>query len=107
MSTSGTVTFRLNRDQLITQALIALNVLDPENTSAPTANQTTNASNMLNLLVKGWEANGLQLWERKWAAIFPQENQQFYALGSPGPSGDYACLSSPLGTGFVITTAVS
>jgi hypothetical protein len=107
MTTSGTVTFRTNRDQIIQSALRLCNAIDPENTAAITTSQITNAAEALNLMVKSWETTGLQLWERKYAAIFPQKGQEFYALGNPGPSGDHACLSTPLGTGFIDTTATN
>lgn len=106
MSTSGTVVFRLNRDQLITQSFLKLGVIDPENTSNLTANQITFAAQTLNMMVKGWEAEGLQLWERKYGVIFPQKGQPVYVLGSPGPGGDHATLSTPLGTGFIRTTSI-
>lgn len=104
MATSGTVTYRTNRDQVIQGALRLCMAIDPENTAAITTNQTNNAAEALNLMVKGWEANGLQLWERKYAAVFPQKGQEFYVLGGPGPAGDHACLSTPLGSGFIDTT---
>lgn len=107
MATSGTVTFQLNRDQLITQAFLKLGVIDPENTSNLTANQISLAAQTLNMMVKGWEAEGLQLWERKYAAIFPQKNQPVYIFGNPGPAGDHATLSTPLGTGFIRTTSTT
>lgn len=106
MATSNVVTFRLNRDQVITQALIKVGALDPENTASITTPQLTNAAQVLNLMMKGWEAQGLQLWERKYGVVFPQKNQAVYILGSPGPAGDHACLSTPLGSGFIRTTAV-
>lgn len=105
MATSGLVTFRLNRDQIIIQALLKLGVLDPENTASITTNQTTFAAQTLNMMVKGWEAEGLQLWERKYGVIFPQKGQTVYVLGNPAPGGDHACLSTPLGSGFIRTTA--
>lgn len=107
MATSNSVVFRLTRDQIITQALLKLSVIDPENTSALTANQLTFAAQTLNMMVKGWEAEGLQLWERKYGVIFPQQGQSVYVLGSPGPGGDHSTLSTPLGTGFIRTTAVN
>lgn len=104
MATSGTVTFRTNRDAIINGALRLVNAYDPENSSGPTAGQVTNAAEALNLMVKTWEAAGLQLWERKYGVIFPQQGQGIFVLGSPGPAGDHACLSTPLGSGFVQTT---
>ena len=102
--TSGSVDFKITRDTLSTAALRLLGAVDPENTAGPTASQLTNAAEALNLLIKEWEYLGIQLWERKYAAIFPQKNQQVYVLGDPTPAGDHACLSTPLGTGFVKTT---
>lgn len=104
MAYSGTYTFRTNRDEIIKGALRLLGAIDPENNNAPTTNQTTYAAEALNLMVKGLEANGLQLWERKWGVIFPQVGQTVFKLGSPGPSGDHASATSPLGFGFVQTT---
>jgi len=103
MATSGTITFRVNRSELINAVLRICGVIDPEvGTASP--NQLSFGGQALNLMLKSWEAYGLQLWQRRYAAIFPQENQQVYVLGSPGPAGDHACLSTPLGTGFVSTT---
>ena len=88
MATSGVVTYRTTRDQIIKGALRVLNAYDPENSAGPTTNQVTNAAEALNLLVKKWEAVGLELWERKWGVVFPRINQGVYVLGSPGPAGD-------------------
>jgi hypothetical protein len=104
---SGSVDFKITRDTLSTAALRLLGAVDPENTAGPTATQLTNAAEALNLLIKQWQYIGLELWVRKYAAIFPQKGQQVYVLGDPTPAGDHACLSTPLGTGFVKTTLSS
>ena len=101
---SGSVDYKITRDTLSTAALRLLGVVDPENAAGPTTNQLANAAEAMNLMIKQWQDIGIQLWERKYAAIFPQKNQQVYVLGNPGPEGDHACLSTPLGTGFVKTT---
>ena len=107
MATSGTQLFKVNRDQLILSALRLCGAVDPEAAAVVSTTQTDNAAQALNMMVKSWEAKGLQLWEKRYAVLFPQLNQSQYVLGSPGPSGDHACLSTPLGTGFVQTTVVS
>jgi hypothetical protein len=108
MATSGTVTYRTNRNQVIFGALRLVSAYDPENTVGPTTNQIALGAEALNLMVKALEAKGLQLWERRYGVIFPQTSQQVYALGNPGPAGDHACLTTPLGTGgFVQTTLAS
>lgn len=107
MATSGTVTFKVNRDALILSSLRLVGAVDPELTAAISTNQNNNAAQALNMMVKSWEAKGLQLWEKRYAVVFPQLGQSQYVLGNPGPSGDHACLSTPLGTGFVQTTVTS
>lgn len=107
MATSGTVTFRNTRNEIIFGSLRLCNAYDPENSAGPTPGQITNASEALNQMIKSWEANGLQLWERKYGVIFPQKGQGIFTLGSPGPAGDHACLSTPMGSGFVQTTLAS
>lgn len=108
MTSSGTVTFRSTRDGLINAALRLCSAVDPENTAGATPTQITNGAEALNMLVKQWEANGLQLWERKYGVIFPQKSQTVFVLGSPGPAGDHACLATPVGVGgFVQTTLAS
>lgn len=105
MASSGVVTFRTTRDGLINGALRLCSAIDPENTAGATTSQITNAAEALNMLVKQWEAKGLQLWERRYGVVFPQKSQPVFVLGSPGPAGDHACLSTPLGEGgFVQTT---
>lgn len=107
MATSGTVTFKIDRDTLIKSALRLCGAIDPENTASVTATMTSNASEALNMLVKTWETSGIQLWEKRYAVVFPQKSQASYILGGPGPGGDHACLSTPLGSGFVTATVVS
>lgn len=104
MASSGTVTYRPTAETIITDALIQVGALDPEDGGTPTATQSATALRMLNSIVKSWETRGLQLWERKYAVVFPQYQQGTFVLGSPGPAGDHACLSTPLNSGFVQTS---
>ena len=106
MATSGTVTFRPTGATIIKTALESLGATDPNNTNHPTTIQSTAALVILNMLVKEWEAFGLQLWERKWGVIIPRVGRTMYHLGSPGPnsSGDYCSSSVPLGGQFLYTT---
>jgi hypothetical protein len=58
-------------------------------------------------MIKLWGTYGLHLWERKYAVVFPQLNQGTFVLGGLGPAGDHAALSSPIGSGYVVTTLAS
>lgn len=104
MASSGTVTYRASANTIINAALRLVGGIDPENTAGPSATQTAGGLEALNMLVKSWETKGLQLWERRWAVVFTQLNQAVYVLGSPGPAGDHACITTPLNGGFVQTT---
>lgn len=103
MASSGTVTYRANALTLCKAAVRLVGGYDSEGGSLSTQ-QTTDALEALNMLIKAWEANGLQLWERKYGVVFPQKDQGVYVLGGPGPGGDHACLSSPMNSGFILTT---
>jgi len=107
VASSGTVTYRATANTIINGALRILGAIDPENSASPSATQTSGGLEALNMLVKNWQTAGLQLWERKYGVIFPQKDQGVYVLGSPGPAGDHACLSTPLNGGFVQTTLSS
>lgn len=107
MAVSGVVTYRPNRNEIIKGALRLCQAYDFENAAGPTANQITFAAEALNQMVKAWETAGLQLWEKRWAVVFPQPSQGVFALGSPGPAGDHACLTTPLGVGGFVQTTLS
>jgi hypothetical protein len=107
MATSGNVVFKVTANSLMLSALRLCGAIDPELTSTISSQQSANALEALNMMVKSWEAKGLQLWEKRYAVLFPQYNQGYYVLGNPAPSGDHACLSTPLGTGYVQTTVTS
>lgn len=104
MALSGTVTYTNTKTDIINGALRLVNAYDPENVAGPTANQTANAGETLNQMLKYWATFGIHVWERKYAVIFPQQNQGTFVLGSPGPSGDAATLTSPLGSNYVATS---
>jgi hypothetical protein len=63
MSTSGTSTWKLNRNEIISAALRKLGVLSGG--SSPETYQVTNGTEALNALVKRLEADGMPLWSIK------------------------------------------
>ena len=104
MATSGTYTYSITAANLILSSLRLVNAYDPEFASSATTAQQANAAEALEMMLKGWQTQGLQLWERKYGAIFFQKNQAAYILGGPGPGGDHASISSPMGGGYIATT---
>lgn len=83
MALDNTFTFSLDRDGLITKAHRLLGVIS-SGQSAPTANEISSASNSLNLMLKAWQADGMQLWQTvELAAITPTSSDE-YVFGDAG-----------------------
>lgn len=89
MATSGSYDFALDRDGLITAAYRFIGAIAVgEN---PTTDELTNGGQILNLMLKGWQAEGIALWLNKKATLFLDYNTQSYSIG---PSGGNVCLTS-------------
>jgi len=107
VATSGTYTYSITAVNLILASLRLVNAYDPEFASSATSNQQSTAAEALEMMLQGWKTQGLELWERKYGVIFFQKNQATYVIGGPGPGGDHACVSTPLGANYIVTAATS
>ena len=85
MSTSGTTTWQMNRDAVITAALRKLAVISGNAT--PEAYQITNAAEALNAMIKGFYADGMPVWAIKSYTFTPVVGQALYQIG---PSKEFA-----------------
>lgn len=88
MSTSGTYSFTVTRDQIIRDAMLNIGKLDAY--SNPDAQENTDCAFKLNMMVKTWMgrqdfAPGLKMWTRQRGDLILSSTQYRYALG---PSGD-------------------
>ncbi|CAB3731109.1 hypothetical protein [Paraburkholderia rhynchosiae] len=84
MTTSGTVSFTVTRDDIIIDALQNLGVIAEGET--PNAYQLAIAARKLNMLVKQWQgaadfAPGLKVWSRKRADLVLDPTKSVYSLG--------------------------
>lgn len=89
MSTSGTYSFGVTRDDIIRQAMLNIKRLDPE--EAPTAAETNDCARMLNMMCKQWQgkadfAPGLKVWTRKRGFLLLSTTTGKYTIG-PGQQG--------------------
>lgn len=82
MATSGSFDFSVDRDDIITEALQICGAIGDGET--PTADQLTSCSRTLNMLIKAWQADGLQLFRRKTYTITPTAGTASYSFGSGG-----------------------
>jgi hypothetical protein len=79
MSTSGTTTWKLNRDAVISAALRKLSVLSGGGT--PETYQVTNATEALNAMIKGFQTDGMPVWAIKSYTFTTIVNQAAYSIG--------------------------
>jgi len=79
MATSGTAAWTLNRDQVIKGALRKLGVLPSG--GSPTANQTSDAAEALNGLVKSLHGKGMPLWKITSTTFTVTDGTASYTVG--------------------------
>jgi hypothetical protein len=79
MAISGSSNYSITRDNLIAHAYRILGALRAGGT--PSADEITDATEALNIMVKAWQAYGLQLWVIKQATLIPTNSGLTYKLG--------------------------
>lgn len=94
MTTSGTTSYSVTENDIITDALEDIGVVGAGQTIDP--NDYAKARRKLNMLLKQWTAQidfapGLKMWTRRRAYLFTQADQVVYSLG---PSGDECAADS-------------
>ena len=82
MSTSGTTSFTVTRDQIIETALQDLSVLGEGQQPSSTALQK--GSFALNLIIKSWQTTGIKLWTIDNLTIPLVSSQTMYKIGPDG-----------------------
>jgi len=80
MSTSGTTTWSLKRDAVIQAAMRKLVVLSGG--SLPAAFETTNATEALNAMVKGFQVDGMPVWAIKDYSLTTVAGTSAYNIGT-------------------------
>jgi len=109
MTTSGSFSFTVNRDQIIRDAMLNIGKLDElEN---PTAQDITDCNLKLNMLVKQWMgrtdfAPGLKVWKRKWGYLFLSNSTNQYTVG-PNGTGWTNTFVRPVTTATAVSGAGS
>ena len=88
MATSGSVDFAVTRDEIITEALEQLGVLEAGETA--TTADVTSAAFTLNMLVKTWQTDGLNVFSVKNAFLFTEKSKSEYTLSTNGDNYTYS-----------------
>lgn len=102
MSTSGSVNFSMNRNQIITAAFRKAGVMGVN--QVPNNNMVIAASNDFNALIKRWNMKGYHLWKLDQAILFLDTETEGYTLS---PTGDFACYKSDLSETTTTASALS
>lgn len=80
MATSGSIDYSVTRDDIITEALEQLGVLAEGD--SPNASQLTSCGRTLNMMVKLWQADGLNLFVLEKLYLFLEKDVSEYSLSS-------------------------
>ena len=80
MATSGSIDFSVSRDDIITEALEQMGVLAEG--QSPSADQLTSMARTLNMLVKTWQADGLNLFAVQKLYVYLEASKSEYSLSS-------------------------
>lgn len=92
MTTSGTEKFMMNGNDICTQSLKRLGVVTFGN--QPRIEDLVTATTELNMMVKNWRADGVQLWKSTWAVI--PLTPSSVVIGTDG--NGYECIRSHTAT---------
>jgi len=79
MAVSGSTDFSVNRDQLIKDSLELIGAKAPD--ESITNSELQSASRALNMMLKTWQTDGLQLWQRRSTSITLIASTASYAMG--------------------------
>lgn len=82
MATSGSVDHSVSRDNVISDALMMVGAIGPDDTAPAT--WVTQASRFLNNILKSWHGLGVSLWAQKTGYILPITDTNSILLGPSG-----------------------
>ena len=88
MATSGSTNYTVNRDRMKTLALRMSGEL--ANGETMNADQSADANDILNMMLKSMRADGLKLWLRKRATVFMTSGTTSYSLSQTGAYATYS-----------------
>lgn len=94
MATSGSYDYTLTRDTLIRRAFQIVGVYQLTETVG--SDDLDFAKDILNSMIKQWQAEGLKLWNRREATLFSAYQTASYSLGSTGTHATNSYVSTAI-----------
>lgn len=80
MATSGSIDFSVSRDDIVTEAMELMGVLAEGQT--PNSDQLTSMSRTLNMMIKMWQASGLNLFAVQKLYVYLEKSKKEYDIGT-------------------------
>ena len=105
MATSGSVNFNQTRNELVQDALALIGVYGVGRTIS--SEDMTFSSNMLNKMIKTYQAQGLHLWAKEEGYLFVADNTGEYTLSSDSTSARATTRSDAVITELSVAAAAS
>lgn len=88
MARSGSYNFALDRDSIIKRAMQMINLININQTARGADHAY--AVDILQSMIKLWQAEGIQMWNRKQATLFPAYQTQSYSISNSASSAHCA-----------------
>ena len=104
MATSGSTNYTVNRNRMIVMATSAAGVGDPGQTLSSA--KYALISDLLNMMLKSMQADGLKLWLRKQATVFLKDGTKQYSLSSTGAHATYSYTKTAIKVAAVATDTI-
>jgi len=82
MSRSGSYNFTLDRDTIVKRAMQLINIININQTARGADYEY--AIDIFQSMLKLWQAEGIQMWNRKQATLFPAYQDYQYSISSTG-----------------------
>ena len=79
---SGSYNFSMNRDEIIKRAMQKANIISKNQTARGPEQEY--AVDIFNSMIKLWQAEGIQLWNRRQATLFTAYQTESYTISSTG-----------------------
>ena len=101
MATSGSYDFNLDRDGIVKAAMDSFGALALGDD--PTTDECTLYGRMLNIMLKGWQTEGIGLWLNQKITLFLAYETQSYLLGPTGSNASATVVKTEVKTAGVAT----
>ena len=103
LTTGGTYVFNQTAQKIVSRAYRLMGAI--ESGESPASDMMSDALDVLNAMIKGWQASGIHVWCEEECILFLQTSQIQYQIGYG--ASDHACLFQDFTQSYLTATAAS